>query len=195
MRLRFPLVLTAVAALGAVAATSAFGHARLLPATAFDQTQLFTLAVPGEKEDATTTKVVLTVPDGFGIRMFEPAEGWERQVETTGTGEDEHIAKVTWTASGDAGADGGLFLFTAGADDTGSYSFEVEQSYSDGSVVDWAGPEDSDEPAPVVEVTDLPGDDSGGSSSTLALAALIVGIVGVVLGGIALARGSGRKLA
>ena len=39
--------------------------------------QLFTLAVPTEKEDATTTKVVLTVPDGFSIDSFVAAPGLE----------------------------------------------------------------------------------------------------------------------
>lgn len=195
MKLRFPVAVTLAATLAVVAAGSAFAHARILPATAYDQTQLFTLSVPNEKEDATTTKVVLTVPDGFGIRMFQPAEGWERTDEVTGSGEDERIGKVTWTATGDGNADGGLFLFTAGADSTGSYSFEVEQSYSDGTVVDWSGPEDADEPAPVVEVTDSLGDAGGDSSSTLAIVALVVGAIGIVLGGIALARSSGRKLA
>jgi uncharacterized protein YcnI len=195
MRLRFPLAVTAVAALAAVAAGSAFGHARLFPATAFDQAQLFTLNVPNEKEDAKTTKVVLHVPDGFGIRLFEPAEGWTRTQEVTGSGEDEHITTVTWTSTGDGTSEGGLFLFTAGADSADTYTFEVEQTYSDGEVVDWAGPEDSDEPAPTVDVVSSLGGSDDDSTDWLTIVALVVGGVGVVLGAVALARGSARTVA
>jgi uncharacterized protein YcnI len=191
MNLRLPLALTAAAALAAVAAGSALGHARLLPAEALDQTQLFTLAVPNEKENAKTTKVVLNVPDGFGIRMFDPSPGWEREDTVTGSGEDATITKVTWTSRTGGSADGGLFHFTAGGD-SATYTFQVEQSYSDGSVVDWAGPEDSDEPAPTVEVKSSLG---GDSSSTLEIIALAVAVVALVVGGIALLRGTGRAVA
>jgi uncharacterized protein YcnI len=150
--------------------------------------------VPNEKEGLTTTKVVMTVPDGFTVRMFEPAEGWDRETETTGSGEDERVSKVTWTHTGDGSPEGGLFLLTAGSDGPAAYTFQVEQSYSDGSVVNWAGAEDSDEPAPIVEVVDSLGG-SDDSSSTLSIIALVVGGIGVVLGGLALARAGGRKLA
>ena len=46
--------------------------------------QVFTLAVPTEKEDAFTTKVELTPPSGFSIDSFAPAPGWKRQEQTTG---------------------------------------------------------------------------------------------------------------
>jgi hypothetical protein len=112
-----------------VAAGSAFAHAHLSPPVALAKMgQWFTLAVPTEKEDAITTKVVLTVPDGFSI----------------------------------------------------------------GSVVEWSGPESSDTSAPTVEAVDSFG--GGGSSNTLAIIAIVVGAVGIVLGGVALARGSGRDL-
>ena len=54
MRLRLPLAVAAVAALAAVVAGSAFAHAELSPPVALAKAgQLFTLAVPTEKEDAT----------------------------------------------------------------------------------------------------------------------------------------------
>ena len=40
--------------------------------------QQYSLAVPTEKEGATTTKIVLTVPDGFSIDSFTPSPGWQR---------------------------------------------------------------------------------------------------------------------
>jgi uncharacterized protein YcnI len=191
---RFLLAVTAVASLGAVAAGSAFGHARVLPALALDQTQVFTLSVPNEREDATTNKVVMTVPEGFTVRLFDPVDGWTREAETTGTGEDERVSRVTWTADGEGTDEGALFHFTAGGD-AGTYTFEVEQTYSDGEVVSWSGPEDADEPASIVEVTSSLGGGGDDGSSWLTIVALVVGALGVVLGGAALARSGGRSLA
>lgn len=200
MRLRFPLAVTAAAALAAVAAGSAFAHAGLSPPVALaNATQLFTLAVPTEKEEAKTTKVVLTVPDGFSIDSFAPTSGWRRKLQATGSGGDAVIQKVTWTIDAGGGVPSGedaVFQFLALAKDAKTYVFQVEQTYSDGSVVDWSGPESSDTPAPTVAaVSSLGGGGGSDSSSTLAIAALVVGGVGVVLGAIALLRGSGRELA
>ena len=99
MTFRLPLAVAAVAALAAVAAGSAFAHAHMSPPVALAKSgQIFSLAVPTEKEDARTVKVVLTVPDGFSIDSFVPAAGWTRQVQSTGSGEDTVIQSVTWTA-------------------------------------------------------------------------------------------------
>ena len=45
-----------------------------------------------------------------------------------------------------------LLPFTGSAKNEGDYAFKVSQTYSDGSVVDWSGAEDSDTPALVVAV-------------------------------------------
>ncbi len=59
-------LLVAVAAL-LVGVGSAWAHARISPVVVeAKQLQLFTLAVPTEKENLTTTKVELTVPPGSG---------------------------------------------------------------------------------------------------------------------------------
>ena len=99
MKLRLPLAVAAVAALAASRDVRARPRADRSPATALAQTsQMFTLAVPTEKEDATTTKVVLTVPDGLRrSTSFVPAAGWKRRPTRRGTGEDGAIRKVTWT--------------------------------------------------------------------------------------------------
>jgi uncharacterized protein YcnI len=97
-------------------------------------------------------------------------------------------------------------------------SFKTLQYYDNGEVVRWIGSPDSDEPAPQVDVTaeggaieDIAGsetappspgaessatatttgstsDDSGGASKGLAIAALVVGALGLLAGGAALAR-------
>ena len=72
------------------AASSAFAHAEVSPPVALAKSgQLFTLAVPTEKEDAATTKIELTPPSGFSIDSFVPAPGWRRSVRQTGAGVSE----------------------------------------------------------------------------------------------------------
>jgi uncharacterized protein YcnI len=204
MRIRLPLAVLAVAALAVVAAGSASAHAHLSPSVALAKSgQVVELAVPTEKEDATTVKVVLTVPDGFSIDSFVPAAGWKREVQSTGSGEDTVIQSVTWTAvkGTEPGAYGvpaeedAFFQFLAEADKARTYTFQVEQTYSDGEVVDWSGDESSDTPAPTVEAVSSLGGGAGGSSDTLAIVALVVGGIGVLLGAVALFRGGGRELA
>ena len=192
-RRRFAAALASAVVAALLTAAAASAHARVLPAQALAGGTPFTLSVPNEKEDATTTKVVLTVPEGFNIGLIADVDGWERELETTGSGEDERVAKVTWTSTGEGTSEGVLVEFT-GRSDPGSYTFQVEQSYSDGSVVDWAGPPDADEPAPVVQMEESFGG-GGSSNSTLAIVALVVGAIALVVGGLALARAGGRQLA
>src|SRR4029079_8944224 len=86
-------LLVAVAAL-IVGAGSAWAHAPISPVVVESkQLQLFSLAVPTEKENLTTTKIELTVPQGFGIDSFVPAPGWRRLVQQSGSGEGGVIQK------------------------------------------------------------------------------------------------------
>ena len=110
---------------------------------------MFTLAVPTEKENAQTTKIELTPPEGFAIDSFVPSPGWKREVQSTGSGEETVIQKVTWTGGNVPTEEDAVFQFLASADAARRYTFKVRQTYSDGSVVDWSGPESSDTPAPV----------------------------------------------
>lgn len=193
-RRRLPLALSGVAVLALLAAATAGAHAELSPAVGLAKTtQLYSLAVPTEKESAKTTRVVLTVPAGFSIDSFVPVPGWDRQLQQTGSGENAVIQKVAWTASAAAGVpaeEDALFQFLGRPGAAETYRFTVEQSYSDGSVVDWSGAESSDTPAPTIEARSSLG---GGGSSTLAIVALVVGAVGVLLGGLALVAGGGKR--
>jgi uncharacterized protein YcnI len=183
----------AVAVAGLAFASSAWAHAEISPPVAKAKTtELFTLAVPTEKEGLTTTKVELTPPSGFGIDSFVPSSGWKRDVQSTGSGEGMEIQKVTWSGGKVPTEEDAVFQFLANPDSSKTYEFKVRQTYSDGSVVDWSGPQSSDTPAPTIEAKSSLG---GGGSSTLAIVALVVGAIGVVLAGISLlARGS-RPLA
>jgi uncharacterized protein YcnI len=156
--------------------------------------QLYSLAVPTEKENKTTTKIVLTVPQGFGIDSFVPSPGWKRQVQQTGSGEDAVIQKVTWTGGNVPTEEDSLFQFLAQPAKSGTYTFQVQQTYSDGSIVNWSGPESSDSPAPTIEAKSSLG---GGGSSTLTIVALVLAVVAILVAGFALfsRAGSGRQIA
>jgi uncharacterized protein YcnI len=155
--------------------------------------QLYSLAVPTEKANLTTSKIVLTVPDGFGIDSFvPPPAGWTQQVQQTGSGDSAVITKVTWTGGKTPTGQDSLFEFLAQPASAKTYTFQVEQTYSDGSIVNWSGSESSESPAPTIEAVSSLG---GGGSSTLSIIALIVGALGLLAGGFALISrgGSGDR--
>jgi hypothetical protein len=84
-----------------------------------------------------------------------------------------------------------VFSFLASPGGSGTYTFDVQQTYSDGSVVDWNGPESADAPAPVVEAVSS----FGGGTSALVWVALALGAVGTLLAVVSLLVRSGRELA
>jgi uncharacterized protein YcnI len=182
---RYAAAAVVVAALTVPA--GAWAHAQMSPPiTITKRSQVFTLAVPTEREGATTTKVELTPPKGFSIDSFAPSPGWKRNVQESGSGENTTVTKVTWSGGHVPTEEDALFQFLASTDSSKSYSFKVRQTYSDGSVVDWSGPESSDTPAPVVESKSSLG---GGGSSTLSIVALVVAAAAVVVAAAGLSRG------
>jgi uncharacterized protein YcnI len=187
-------VLGVVAGAALVFASSAFAHARVSPPVSLaKELQLYSLAVPTEKENLTTTKIVLTVPKGFGIDSFVPAPGWTQQLQQTGSGDNAVIQQVTWTGGHTPTGEDSLFQFLAQPASAGTYTFQVKQTYSDGSIVDWSGPESSEAPAPTIEAKSSLG---GGSTSTLTIVALALGAIALVVAIVALVvRGSTRQLA
>jgi uncharacterized protein len=151
---------------------------------------------------------------------YQPLPGWAVRLTTrklatpirTDDGEvTEEVREVTWTGDGRQGriAPGQFVDFPLSVqipDRPGTtLTFKALQTYSDGKVVRWIGPESADTPAPTVKVTpaDSAGasapaaaapakaaDVSGKASKGLAIAALIVGGLGLLagVGGVATAR-------
>ena len=181
------LTLCAVGAL--TIASTAFAHAGISPpVVAANKGQEFTITVPTEEEGLTTTTVEVTPPDGFTVFGFAPSPGWKRTVQQTGSGEDAVVQKVTWSGGAVPTGEYGAFHFTGMANSSGTLEWKVRQTYSDGKVVDWSGPEGADEPAARLEAVSSLG---GNSSSTWSIVALIVAAVALLLavGGLA----SGRR--
>ena len=191
---RVPTVFSLAAIVALVVAASASAHARISPDVSVSkQLQLYSLAVPTEKEGVTTSKVVLTVPSGFSIDSFVATPGWNRVLQQTGSGENAVIQKVTWTGGSVPTEDDALFQFLGEPAGSGTYTFQVQQTYSDGSIVNWSGSESSEDPAPTIEVESSLG--GGGGTSTLSIVALALAAVALVVGVVALVSRGSRQLA
>jgi uncharacterized protein YcnI len=178
-------VLALAGAVALVGAASASAHAIVSPPVALAKTlQQFTLSVPTEESGATTTRIEPTVPSGFAIDSFEPATGWTRAA---------HGSTVTWSGGRTPTDEDSVFHFNASTSGAKTYTFDVRQTYSNGKVVDWNGPESSDTPAPTVDSVSSLG---GGGTSTLTIVALALGALALVVSVAGLlARGGGRELA
>jgi uncharacterized protein YcnI len=86
---RRPVLTLAIAiAIALIAPAVASAHARVSPAVSLSgKLQLYSLAVPTEKSGLTTTKIVMTVPNGFGIdSLVPPPPGWHQVIQQTGLG-------------------------------------------------------------------------------------------------------------
>ena len=186
---RIALVAVLAGSAAVLLPATASAHARVSPPVSVaGKLQLYSLAVPTEKSGLTTTTIVMTVPAGFGIDSFvPPPPGWQMHLQQTGSGGSAVVTKVTWTGGTTPTGEDSLFQFLAQPASAETYTFQVQQTYSDGSIVNWAGPESSEAPAPTIEVASSLG---GGGVSVLTIVAVVVGVLGLVAGGFALIGGS-----
>ena len=215
MKTKLILALVGVFALAAPASASA--HVTLQPSeAAAEDFVVLDVRVPSERDDSATTKVDVQFPPGFAFASYQPVPGWSVQVQMekldkplTSHGEKitEQVSQMTWTAdSAKTGVQPGQFVdlpisvqIPGEAGET--LTFKALQTYDDGEVVRWIGAPDSEEPAPQVAVTEgseghhaaaeddeAEADDSDDDGNGLAIAALIVAVLGLLAGGAALAR-------
>lgn len=179
---RIPLIAAAILLTTPAAAEA---HAEISPPVSIKgHLQLYSLAVPTEKNNVFTTKVVLTVPSGFAIDSFVPSPGWRRS---------QQPQQVTWSGGRVPTGEDALFQFLAQPASSKTYTFTVQQTYSDGSIVNWTGPQSSDSPAPTIEVKDSL--QSSGGTSVLTIIALVVAILALIAAGAAMVSRGGRPLA
>jgi uncharacterized protein YcnI len=173
-------------------APSAFAHAELFPnVIPSGDGYLLNLTVPNEKEGASTTSIQITMPSGFDLEHVAAVPGWTFAVagQHRENGEMEGGNSITWKGKL-SGSDLAVLPFTGVPKNDGEYAFNVRQTYSDGSVVEWTGSEDSDTPAARIEATSEESSSGGSDSSkTLGIIALVLGGVALVVGGVALISG------
>jgi uncharacterized protein YcnI len=119
--------------------------------------------VPTEREDASTTRVTVRLPEEILSVSFQPAPGWRRSVqmeeldepvELFGEPVAERIASVTWSGGRIRPGEFAEFGMVARMPETEGRElvFPALQRYSSGEEVRWIGPAEADEPAPRVRV-------------------------------------------
>jgi len=157
---------------------------------------------------------------GWSVRAVK--QKLSKPVQTDDGPIDEQVGEIVWTAADrKAGIQPGEFrdfplsvVIPGKAGQT--LTFKALQTYSNGSVVRWIGAPGADEPAPRVELTSAtsaaadPGtrrranpqpapaaaaSSDSGSSDTLSIVALIVGVVGLLVAGVAVAMARGSRSA
>jgi uncharacterized protein YcnI len=166
-----PHIRTAAAAAVAAALTlpaAASAHVTLQPDTApADGFTRLDVRVPNERDDTATVKVDVQFPDGFDTVSYEPRAGWKVTVRRSG----ERVTRITWSGGRiEPGqfTDFGLSLRMPDGEPGDKLTFKALQTYEGGEVVRWIGPEDADEPAPIVTLTAAAGGGAPGTSGATA---------------------------
>ncbi|MFE9905330.1 YcnI family copper-binding membrane protein [Streptomyces achromogenes] len=178
-----------VAAGSAVLALSvpAFAHVTVQPegTAAKGGYAVVDVKVPNERDDASTTKVEISLPADHPIAsvMPQPVPGWKATVTKSkldkpltmhGEKIDEAVSKVTWTADG-KGIEPGFFQkfpLSLGAlpENTDQLVFKALQTYSDKEVVRWIevpqeGQDEPENPAPVLKLAAAAEDEHDSASA------------------------------
>ena len=168
-----------------IPAAAAQAHVRVTPTTAAPGSYAtLTFKVPTESATASTQRLVVALPTDhpFGSVSYQPVPGWTTQVTTTKLATPiktadatitEAPTRITWTATTPAAriAPGQFQTFAISAGpvpNVGSVKLSAQQTYTDGSVVNWnestpASGAEPEHPAPMLYITATP---PGSSSSS-----------------------------
>ena len=99
--------------------------------------------------DVPTTEVRLEVPEGFEVTNVSSPSGWQGNLSGR---------SIVWSGGEISPDEIQEFAFEARTpEEAGEFRWRAFQTYEDGTVVEWTGAEDSEEPAPVVNVTSAGG--------------------------------------
>lgn len=156
--------------------------------------------VPTESDTESTTKLEVQIPENAALASVsvQPVPGWTVSLTKNG----DKVSVITWTAAAGAAIKPGEFqefAISAGPLPTGvdQLLFKALQTYSDGTVVRWIDPpkDGAEHPAPALKLlpadaaSPLPlADNNTGTSNGLGWAALGVGVLALILAGLALIR-------
>ncbi|WP_108666986.1 YcnI family protein [Euzebya rosea] len=119
---------------------------------------VYTVRVPTERDDASTTTIEVQIPEGLTVHSYEPVPGWEIE-----------IGETVITISGGAIEPGQFqdFRFSArNPEEATALRFAAIQTYDSGEVVEWTGGEGADKPASMVELVAADADDAHGHSAS-----------------------------
>jgi len=193
-------VLAATFAAVAVAAPAAQAHVTLNPrsvtANSFGRLDV---RVPNERDDASTRKVDVQLPDGFAFASYQPVPGWSVKVRRQTLSKPIHtddgditdvVSHVTWSGGSIGSGQIDEFTIVAGAlPDTGSsLVFKAIQTYANGDVVRWidiaSGGAEADHPAPTLSLVPAAAPKPLATKKRVDIA-LGLGLVAVILSAVA----------
>ena len=145
-------------------AATAGAHVQVTPTEAapLDPVQ-WTVLVPNER-DSSTVKVELQVPEGMLPFSYGDTPGWDRALTMA---DDQSVETIVW--EGRLERDGFVeFTFLATTpDQEGQIEWKSLQTYDDGTVVEWIGDPESEEPAAITTVSaDAPRQGAGGEGGS-----------------------------
>lgn len=155
-----------LAAAGAFVATPA-AHAHFafvpgeVPARSFAQLQL---QVPNEEQNESTVRVAVEIPESVLFVRVPPTPGWQVEVEREPLDEpllvgdrrvEERITVVEWSGGDITGSNSQSFRLRLAVPRAAgqTLAFRATQTYSDDQVVQWIGEPGSENPAPLLTVT------------------------------------------
>jgi len=128
-----------------------------VPAGSYEK---LTVSVPTER-DVPTTEVRVEVPEGFEVLGVQPEPGWDYDFEEEGG----TITAITWSGGQIAPREFQEFRFqTRTPEEGGQFAWNAFQTYENGEVVEWTGPEGSEEEASLVRVAGSAEEAGGGAA-------------------------------
>ncbi|MBF2509784.1 YcnI family copper-binding membrane protein [Listeria welshimeri] len=159
--------------------------------------ETYTMKVPSEKEMA-SKKIVLKIAKGVSFESYEPVPGWTTTV-------DKKNGTVTWQTEGN-GIEKGQFqrfsFIAKNPSEEGDVAWNAYQYYEDGSIVEWVGAEDSENPHATTKILkesaqtttgshgevvagaeDTAGDTSNSNDNTILLwTAVVISVLALITG-------------
>ncbi|GAB3669489.1 YcnI family protein [Actinocorallia lasiicapitis] len=204
--------LTAVSALAlGLVAAPASAHVTVQPGTAEQGSwSKVSFRVPNERPDASTTKIVVDLPQDHAVAFVsvKPVPGWTVKADKTKLAtpikrEDgeitEAVTRITWSGGKIDPNQFQEFDVSLGPlpTDTDKLVFKADQTYSNGEVVHWneepADGKEAEHPAPVLKLTPSTGDAHGAAAAATPVAAATTtsesDAAARLLGGLGLAAG------
>jgi uncharacterized protein len=167
-------------------ATAASAHVVVEGEGVKGESATITFRVPTESDTASTTQLVVRMPQDHPLGSVRPQSkpGWtattttrtiDEPVEVFGEPVSEVVDTITWTGGKIPPAEFDTFTVRVGPlpEDADELVFPAIQTYDDGTTADWIelteeGAEEPEKPAPVLTLVDAPAEGEEGATATTA---------------------------
>jgi uncharacterized protein YcnI len=156
----------------------AFGHAVVFPKNSTPGAyERYLLRVPNEKAIA-TTRVELRVPADVKVNSFAEVPGWQLEVLKDSA---QRITGAVWTGTLAPNRFVEFPFVAVNPKTNAKIAWPALQTYADGQVVEWNGPEGSKTPASVTTIAAASIAGGGNVPLWLSIAALILALISLGL--------------